>query len=332
MPLKSLGRDLQGDPSAVYLIFGAALPLVETAVGRIRDAVLPTVGIPAFNHASYRAGEGGGQALSTCRTPPMMSGRRLVELRDLENAPQPLMDSLEAYLRRPSPGTVLVVSGSGMPKPKPGKGKWAKRLASAAGKGVFVLELGATAIGPARFARAVALQQGKRMEPAAASLLVEVVGTELTRIEREVDKLCSYVGEQETIRAEHVTSAASLTASIKVWDLTAAIASGDAAAALLALQRLSDDEPRRLLSMVVWQARTLLAVAEGVRAGQPDSAIARSARVRHDVLQRIKSRVDRIDDPDVLMRRLAEAHLAMNSARVRDVHQLERLVIRLTEA
>jgi len=334
--LRPLERALS-DGAVLMVVYGDAGPLVEAAVARVREVVEPTVGPPAFNVSTHRAGEPDGiEAFRTARTLPMMGPRRLVLVKEIEQADDAFFEAAAAYAEAPVAEAVVVLSGGGFPKVRKGSKDWRQRLKKAVGGRGLWLELSTKNVRADQYACQLAQELGKTLSPADGRLLVEVLGDDLSRIRQEVEKLSIYVGDEPAITADAIHEATAALAEAAIWDLTAALASGDADAALATLHRLQEggDDPRRLLSMVAWQSRDLCRLHARLRAGLSDSAIRGQVRMRPDVFRAAKRRMAErgFPHPGVLMGRLAQANLEMNSHRAGADRILERLVLDLVAA
>lgn len=338
--LKAIEASLRAGFEPVYIVLGEAAPLVERARAMIEAAVRPTLGPAAFNHSRYRAAEpGAATAFTAARTLPMMADRRLVEVRDLDQAPTEVFEGLIAYLAEPSPSSVLLVVGAGFPKVEKGGSNWGARVKSALKKGKGAMwTFGADAAPPARFAVEVAAGAGKTLAPSDANRLVQVVGSDLGRIEQEVLKLCTFVGDAPAIDAEAIAAAGSVIAEAVIWDLTAGLAARDAGLALEALHRLEamGDDPRKLLGMIAWQMRDLLRVAELVASGASDGEITSQVRIRSDMLRKLRANLGPnatapFPSAADLLRRLATANRQFNSHRAGADRVLEGMVLEMLD-
>lgn len=334
MTLDQLQRDLaQGRLARTFLVLGEALPLVDRAIEQIFAAAKPKLGAVAFNHGRFRASDPDAvRAFEAARTLPMMGALRLVELRDLQEAPAAVWEGLLGWLAAPASTGILLAVGTGFPKVEKGGSNWAARIRSALGDGVL-LSLGAGDAPPVPFVIEVAEARGKRIEYRDAERLVAQVGAELGRLHQEVEKLADYVGEADTIDSAAIDACTSLLAEAEIWDLTAAIARRDVDRALGTLHRLLDagEEAHRLFAMVGWQVRELVRAADLVRAGAPDKEITTRTRVRWEVLRELKPAVGRGDFPSSseLLRRVASANRQMNGHRAGADRVLEGLVLEL---
>ena len=335
MSISALEASLTAGPAPVYVVVGDAVPLVEGAVERIRVAVEPMLGPVAFNLTVLRASEPEAvEAFRTARTLPMMGARRLVIVREIESASDAFFEAAVAYLAAPVAEAVVVLQGQKFPKVVKGGSDWGQRIRKGIGAGLLV-RLAAKDVRPAAFAQECAAGLGKRLSSSDARLLVEVVGEDLARLTQEVTKLSLYVGDEPVIGADDIHAATALLAEAVIWDLTAAIAAGNVELAIESLHRLQDggDDPRRLLSMIAWQARDLLRLHARVVAGVPEREIRTQIRMRPDVYQAARERMKRgFPHPARLMGRLADANRAMNSHRAGAERVLEALVLDLVAA
>ena len=109
---------------------------------------------------------------------------------------------------------------------------------------------------------------GKRMDRDAAELLCEMVGTDVDRLLRELEKITTYVGERERVSAEDVRTVSAQFTQADVFGIVDAIGLKDPATALSLLDGVLPEGGDsgayfRFLSLVqrqlrlIWQARYL---------------------------------------------------------------------------
>ncbi len=336
MSLPQLRKSLEQDGlKPIYLVVGDARPLMEQAVEAVMSAALPVVGVPAFNVTMCRCGEDDPmQALTAARTLPMMSSRRLVVIRGAHDASDAFWEALVSYLERPPETTALVVLAEKLKAREKARAKLLDTVDKRAAIVGLKCTLSTRAIQPARFAIEVAGRLRKQLSQRDAELLVEVVGADLSLIEREVEKIATYVGDDEVISSEAIEAVGTVLAEATIWDLTTGVASGDRDLALGTLHRLLDsgNDPRRLLAMLLWQTRELLVARELLLAGADAREVSRRTKVRPPVLRRAQKRlVADAFDAGAVYTRLREAHSAMNGHRAGATRVLEALVFDLIE-
>jgi len=325
----SLEKSFQPFPRPAYLLVHGSGPTREGASRLVIEAARPHIGLEAFNHSTFRAGENPVDAVVTARTLPMMADRRLVVVRDLQDGDNRFFAALLDYLADPSDTTTLVLIGSGFPKVIKGGKRWSTPVKKAVSGIGWVLDAKQSE-DPVQFAMGRARAAGKQLSGRAAHVLVEVVGRKLGTIEQEVNKLVSFVGDAPEITSDDVTSASSMVAEAVIFDLTTALIARDRNRTLAALQHLGSEgnDPRYILAMVTWKMRSIALAAEAVDAGASDGAVAKAAGMRFDEVRRIKGVLRAgVDAPHVMVGRLAQANRDMNSHRAGAQRILERLVV-----
>jgi len=116
-----------------------------------------------------------------------------------------------------------------------------------------------------------ASQEQKQLPPAAAELLVELVGPEMGLLDQELLKLAIYVGDRKRIDVEDVDKLVGRGRSQDTWKIFDAIGAGEAKTALNILDRLLDqgEEPIRLLGAFSKQLRQLAQAYRLTLLGRP---------------------------------------------------------------
>lgn len=332
------GKDAHGIVAAleagcrVVYIHGDTPLLVRRAVEAAESWGVARCGLPAFNHARWRAGDDrAADAVVTARTVPMMADLRVVVLRDLEQAAEPLAQAVVELMGEPNPSTLFIGVAGPFGKPRKGQKAWGPRLVNAAKKSGLVVPIKGDKVDRVAFARAHADQLGVTLGQREARGLVELVGSDLGRLAQELDKAATYAGGQGVLTAEILGQVCSALAEETVWDLTAGIAKRDVTLALRALHRLLSDgqEPHYLFAMVCMQLRKVLQAVQLLRRGMPDRDVGRAVRLRWQELSEIKGTVRTAPEPALVLDRLAAANRAMNSSPAGRQRVLEALVVDL---
>jgi DNA polymerase-3 subunit delta len=316
-------------PVPVYVLVGSEPLLVREAERRLREALL--VGpFAQLNHAVHTAGEEGALAFAeTAATLPMMAPRRLVEVRQVQDANVALLEALLNYVQAPANGAVLVISGEKFPAASGGMDR-GLRIKNAVKKTGVLLELDGEGVDPVAFATARATDLGVRMNRDAAQLLVAFGGGELTTLAADVDKCAAYVGNGGVIDTAAVDAVCAFVAEASAWTLTDAIVTRDKDTALSTLQRLLEDgeAPHKLLGSVAWQLRQVLLVQDVVRRGLSEREA--GIRMPPQKLRTLREVVTkRPVSPSALLEELARVNRRMNSSRAGDRRVLEGFVLRL---
>ena len=326
--LDDLRRSLR-TPLPVYVCVGDESLLVREAVDAVRAAVL-TGGLAAFNHALFTCGEeGAGEFAEGCRQVPVMAPKRLVELRQVQDANKAVMEALLAYVQAPVDSTVLLVSGLKMPAAMQGT-DFGIRVTNAVKKSGLALKLDGEGIDPATFARARATPWGVTIETAAIQKLLEFGGEDLDALAGNVELCAGFVGAGGVISAATVGEVCVSTAESDVWRLTDAIVACDPDATLAELHRMLDDgeAPHRIMASIAWQLRQVLLVQDAARRGLPE----REAGVKMPPfkLRAVREMVQkRPVSPSTWLESIAITARKMNSSRSGDRRVLEAFVLGL---
>lgn len=326
-PLQPLLETL-ADPRPVYLLVGVDPVITRDALAALRAAVLEGA-TAAFNDAVVVAAEDrGGAFAEVARTAPMMARRRLVHLRQVDEAAVAVLDALLAYVQAPVPSTVLVVTGERFPGAVGGVDRGV-RITNAVKKSGFLLDAKAASADPGGFARARAEALGVRIDPAAVRRLLDYTDGELALVEADLEKCAAFVGEAGRVDEGVVEEVCRSTAEAQVWALTDALVARDRSLALETLHRLLEDgeAPHRILASLAWQLRQVLALQDAVRRGLPDRES--GVRMPPQKVRAVKELVaKRQVRPSVLLNELAAVNRAMNLSRAGDRRVLEAWVAR----
>jgi DNA polymerase-3 subunit delta len=164
---------------------------------------------------------------------PMMSARRIVVVRDFDKIKEDEQEMVLAYLKNPAPSTTVVFQAVSPDK--------RRKLTTALVKTCSVVNFNLLDEGRAtRWAEARLKQRGCTIEPAALKLLIALVGTRLSRLVNELDKLAAYA-EGGAITSAAVQELVPRAREHTNWELWDAINGRDRKRALKLMKRLLDD-------------------------------------------------------------------------------------------
>ncbi len=330
-PLEPLRATL-ASPAPVYVLVGSEGLLVRAAETMLREGLL-TGPFAQLNHSVHTAGEDGATGFAeAAATLPMMAPRRVVEVRQVQDAPAALLDALLSYVQAPREGAVLVISGAKFPAASGGMDR-GLRIRNAAKKVGVVLDLDGEGVEPVGFAQARARELGVTLPNDVARMLVEFGGGELAVLATEVEKCATFVGRGGTVDRATVDAVCAFVAEANAWSLTDAIVARDGDLALATLHRLLEDgEPsHKLLGTVAWQLRQVLLVQDCVRRGIPEREA--GVKMPPQKLRAVRDLVERRPwSPSALLEELAQVNRRMNSSRAGDRRILEAFVLRLVVA
>lgn len=319
------------DPAPVYVLVGGDGFLVREAVDLLRGRLVAGP-LAAFNDATFVAAEERGGALfDLARTVPMMADRRLVVLRQVEEASAALLDGLLAYVAAPVSTTVLVITGEKFPAASGGVDR-GLRIVNAAKKTGFVARLESDEVDAAAFATRAAAVFGARIEPAAARLLGQYTGGELAVLHASVEKCAAFVGDGGLVTPAVVEEVCVSTADTEVWALTDAIVGRDRAAALAVLHRLLEDgeAAHKLLANIAWQLRQVLLLQDATRRGLSEREA--GVRMPPQKLRAVREMLTRRPlSPSQVLEEIAALNHRMNSSRAGDRREIEAWLLRFVD-
>lgn len=272
-----LGAIERGDLADVYLLWGEDAAAIQGIVKALRrslfDAGKPGAGLEAFNHERFDAPyvKAVNEVLTACAQMPMMAPRRLVELsapEDFykhvqgESTRDKAIEALIDYIGSAHETCTLVITSAGI-KGTSKLVKAAKKVAKQRPGKVLELKCGALSEQDAtQLLHDEARERGVRLDPRAASVLVERLGTGRAELLAGLDRAAAHAGEAAITLAD-VESVAVDVREVDIFALTDAIGRQDHRRALALLATVFRNGERdagaamRIFSMLVWQMRRL---------------------------------------------------------------------------
>lgn len=191
----------------------------------------------------------------SCSTPPFLSDRRVVVVRDIGRFSTEEVSPLIAYLEDPLPSTVLVLgAGEGSVAPK--------LLAAVKAKG----HIQTTKVAPREapeWLRSRLRSAPVRVDQEAERLILEHLGEDLGRVASLLDVVAAAYGEGAKVGADEVIPYLGEAGSVAPWDLTDAIDAGRTEDALKDLHRLlgaGERHPLVVLAILHRHMQSLLRV------------------------------------------------------------------------
>ncbi|HEV3256315.1 MAG TPA: DNA polymerase III subunit delta [Gemmataceae bacterium] len=319
-----------GKLHAVYVLHGDEDFLKRQALAALRALVFGPEGND-FGLSTHRGDTATFAAIhDELQTLPFLTPRRLVVVDNADPFVTAHRAALEKYLAAPASTGVLVLDVKTWPS--------TTRLYRLVDRGANI-----SCKAPAAYrlpdwcVQWAASRHGKQLAAAAASLLVDLVGTDMGQLDQELAKLAIYAGTSPHIEAADVDRLVGSSRAENIFKIFDAIANGRPGQALAILDHLFDqaEEPIRILGAFSWQLRRLAQAARLRQQGLSSYAALEQAGVpaysRQAVEQHLRSlgpeRTDRLYDW------LLEADLGLKgSSQLPPRTLLERLVVRLCQA
>jgi DNA polymerase-3 subunit delta len=285
----------QGKPDPVYLIVGDDEAEMAQLTAAISSAVEDD--LRAFNLERLYANEKAVTAsaiVQAARTLPMLGDRRVVvvlraerllkpkrrggktaEAEDgapaegIDEEPPSDLDALEDYVKRPEPNTTLVLVAADVDRQRKVYKALQKHatiiecwgLRGSKDGRVDLRQVAREAEGMVKGAVSAAAQQ---IEPAAAHLIAERAGTDISRLRSDLEKLLLYASGKPRITLADALEVVSVETSQDDWAVTNAIGRGDAPEALRQMAMLVEagGVPYQILGQLAWYVRDRMSTAD----------------------------------------------------------------------
>lgn len=317
-----------GQIAPLYLFAGEERYLHERALQLLYDTIDESLRLFNLTVLTIGADNGTGSkitaamAIDSANQMPMMAARRIVVVRDFDKIKEDEQDPVFAYLSNPSPAATVVFQAASPDK--------RRKLTSTLVKSCVVVafdlldEPHAT-----RWAQDYLKELGCKIEPAALRSLIGLIGTGLSRLSNELEKLAAYSNGSviDTAAVHELVPRAREHASWELWD---AIIGRDRKRALKLMNRLLDDsDPLPILGSLASYYRRLLIGKEMVERGASTDEIKRATG---QWSQNFFSGLRRTPRADFVrgLRRIAEVDNAIKNSEATPRLQMEYLIVELT--
>ncbi|XQY90774.1 DNA polymerase III subunit delta [Metabacillus sp. HB246100] len=299
---------------STYLLIGKESYLMNETVQHIINATLEEEE-KDFNLSVYDMEEESIEiAIEDAETLPFMGEKRVVVVRNpvfltsekKKEKVEHKIEKLEQYLSSPAPYTILVFVA---PYEKLDE---RKKITKSIKKQARVVEMNSLSEQDTiKWIINISQREGVTIERDALEQLYLLTAGDLMVIFQEVKKLCTYVGKEGTIRSATVNLLVSRTLEQNIFDLIESVIHKKSKQALQIFYDLlkNNEEPIKILSLLVTQFRLILQVKELTNTGYGQQQIASTVKV-HPF--RVK--------------------LAMQQARLFTQNELAQLLIDLAEA
>lgn len=268
----------QGAIDPFYLFFGQEAYLVREYTEALTARILGAAPRD-FNYDRFAMTDRDSlaEALGMARTLPVMAAYRVVVVQDLQELRKADWKLLEGYVTSPSASTALIASSrDGEPKKFPDfvwKHATAVPCASLDGSNLR------------GWVGKTVAEAGYRITDEAIRGLLQDHDPDLRILEREIEKLCTYVGEPGEVSLEDVQAVGQASRQHSLFALSDALGSRQPGPALLEVDRLLNqgEPPLVVMSMIVRHFRLLWTVKQLARQDQDRYRIAKTLRLPPNV-------------------------------------------------
>ena len=280
LDLRKLQQRLEkAEPALIYLLVGEETFLVNEATQAIKVRSVDAATID-FNCDVFDVGDvTASHVRDAAEMLPMMSARRLVLYRGVDDLKDKDWDALFPLFDNPVETTTLVLTAESLDKRK----RAYKKLAECA----VIVELKRPYENQvADWIDYLGYRNGVGVNREAAQLLKQFVGTNLTELNNEIMKLRDYLGERTHVEPTDVLQIVSQTRVDRIFDLTDAIGRRDKVHALHSLANLLDHGQSEVgvLAMITRHFRILGQLKDGQREGLTGQKLAVAAGVPNFLL------------------------------------------------
>ena len=251
-------------PYPIYILMGEEEYFTDKIEKKILTTYLPHEEEWDFNYTLlYGADTNWVDILATCRRYPMGGSRTIVVVReaqvlfraggggDSDGGGSQSLDMLMTLVDRPNPYNILVLCLKGGKKVSR-RGKQIKKIEE---EGMIVEspEIRDYQIEP--YIQPLANERGLTLDFSAVRLVAERIGTDLSRMDSEFEKLQTALSPQEMrmVTPDMVLRYTSINKEFSVFDLRRAIAERNLARAMQIAKSLSEDEKRVPVQMLLPQ-------------------------------------------------------------------------------
>lgn len=219
---ESLRQQISGRRlSPVYLLHGEEGYFIDVLVKDFENVLSPEE--REFNqYVLYAPQVTPGEVMDICCRCPMMADRQMVILKEAQAVRADQINRLYRYVRNPSPSTILVICFRGATA----KGK--ELLAAVKANGVVYESKKITEYGAPALIASYIKQKGLSAEQKSLEMLRDFIGTDLSRLYNEIDKLASILGNGAAITPEAIERNVGISKEFNSFELVDALAVKDA--------------------------------------------------------------------------------------------------------
>ncbi|WP_165055914.1 MULTISPECIES: DNA polymerase III subunit delta [unclassified Adlercreutzia] len=245
-----------------YLVVGEDALKRAAVLARLRTR-MEAYGDLSFNSEDLNGETATGADVTTaCNTMPFASEKRLVYVRNAEKLKKADSEAVVAYLKAPSPTTVLLLEAE-----KLAKNTRLYKAVAAVGKSAVIDCAPPKRYELPRQVRAMATAHGVTFTEGAATKLVELVGENTVHLDNEIRKIALAHRGRDAVNENEVISLVARTAEVKPWELVDAFAARDLKKCLRYLQMMESASPHALIALCVNRTRELLCAQSLMRRG-----------------------------------------------------------------
>ncbi|UCD54762.1 MAG: DNA polymerase III subunit delta [Candidatus Omnitrophota bacterium] len=232
-----------------YLLTGPEEYLKHQFVEKLKKSILNNDKNLTLDFEIFRGGEKDFTRISdSFNTIPFTSNKRLVVIKDIDRLRLKEKKLILKYLKSPVDSTVLVLESSSDNFDKP--------LKEIAG---FTKLVRCNRLKDRErdwWIKKEFAGRGKKISPALASLVRELLGDDLFLLKNEIEKIASFLGDENEVTERHIETVLGKVAKKSAFDLVNFILENRPDKALYLVDSLLvKEKPHQILNLLAWQFR-----------------------------------------------------------------------------
>ena len=316
----------QGAILPLYLLFGEESYLRDMAAHAITDASLKDSPLREFNESSFSlTSTDVQQAIAAAEQLPLMSPRRVVQIRDFGKLREADEEALMRYITRPAETSVVIFIADDLDKRR----KLSKMLMDVCAAVEFA-PLSDTEL--ADWAKRRLKDLKVQTDERTLHQIVALVGSSVRTLSNELEKLATTALDTGFITMEMVDALVGRSRELSNFELTDHLVARNRKRALQTLNRLLDDgaEPVMLIGLIASNYHRLALAKELMSRGAPNNEVYRQVGIfgrREEFLATARRSNTRQLARSI--QRIAAADLAIKTSQATPRLQLELLICEL---
>ncbi|HSW38959.1 MAG TPA: DNA polymerase III subunit delta [Acidobacteriota bacterium] len=320
--------DLQRRLRPVYLMLGPEQYLCRQAFKLLKKKAL-TPGSEDFDCSEFSSGQSSIDAIKEAMaTYPMLSGKRLVLVRDVDKLEDFEQEALLKALDKLSSRNMAAVTAVELDRRK----KFYKTFIEKYCVVEFKMLKGKAL---ERWAAGFFSKQGHAISPVSIKKIVEIAGADLQTLAIEFEKLMLHAGDQKTISDEAIEDLVRSGRQHGIFELVDAVAERNRDKAIRSLANLlsAGEHPLVITSMLARHCRQILIARECLGRGKTPDETAAAALIPYFMLDRFlhQARIMDIAAVKEMFAGLAAADRQLKSTQLNGKAMLERLICGLLD-
>ncbi len=265
----------QGEIMPLYLLFGEETYLRDAAARTIKDVSLKDSGLREFNESSFSlANTDVQQAIAAAEQLPMMSPRRVVQIRDFGKLRESDEEALLRYITRPAESSIVLFIADDLDK--------RRRLTKTLLEVCVAVEFAPLSDSElAEWAKRRLKELKMQTDERTLHQIVALVGSDVRTLSNELEKLATAALSSGHITMEMVDTLVGRSRELSNFDLTDQLIARNRKRALQTLHRLLDDgsEPVMLIGLIASNYHRLALAKELMSRGAPNNEVYRQVGI-----------------------------------------------------